>query len=153
MTNSKAASFPIGKLSIMLAVLQDHEWRKDVEDELTAKGFRFTIGRVGAMDIIKVVTAIETAAKNNKIIDSESYREIHAVYHAIIEAIQSIGRGVVQFGDILRTVGLTFSIVRGKMDGALEHSGEWIAVCVYGTIGAPKKGFEHEAIGFGFNHI
>jgi hut operon positive regulator len=24
---------------------------------------------------------------------------------------------------------------------------------VYGTIGAPKKGFEHDTLGFGFNHI
>jgi hut operon positive regulator len=147
------AAFPIGKLAILLAVLQDHEWRTSVEQQLTAKGFRFTIGRVGAMEMTKVVAAIETAAKNNHIINSDSYREVHAVYHAIIEAIQSISRGVLQFGDILRTVGLTFSIVRGKMTGAVQHEGEWIAVCIYGTIGAPKKGFEHEAIGFGYNHI
>lgn len=150
---NSGADFPIGKLTILLAVLQEHEWRKTIERQLTADGYRFTIGRVGAMDLIKVVAAIETAAKNNNIIDSDSYREVHAIYHAIIEAIQSVGRGVVQFGDILRTVGLTFSIVRGKMSGAVEHKGEWIGVCVYGTIGAPKKGFEHEAIGFGFNHI
>ncbi|MDB4868290.1 MAG: Hut operon positive regulatory protein [Cohnella sp.] len=153
MHNSNGVPFPIGKLSILLAVLQDHEWRQVVEQDLTSKGFRFTIGRVGAMDMIKVVAAIETAAKNNRIIDSEQYREVHALYHAIIEAIQSVGRGVVQFGEILRTVGLTFSIVRGEMTGTVLHEGEWIAVCVYGTIGAPKKGFEHEAIGFGFNHI
>jgi hut operon positive regulatory protein len=151
--NSSASSFPIGKLSILLAVLQEHEWKKVIEKELSSQEFRYTIGRVGAMDMIKVIAAIETAAKNNQIIDSESYREVHSLYHAIIEAIQSVGRGVVQFGDILRTVGLTFAIVRGKMSGTVEHKGEWIAVCVYGTIGAPKKGFEHEAIGFGFNHI
>jgi hut operon positive regulator len=153
MLNPSGAPMPIGKLTMLLTVLQDHEWRQVVEQELTAKGFRFTIGRVGAMDMNKVVAAIETAAKNNKIIDSDKYREVHALYHAIIEAIQSVGRGVVQFGEILRTVGLTFSIVRGKMTGTVEHEGEWIAVCVYGTIGAPKKGFEHETIGFGFNHI
>nr|WP_219839229.1 hut operon transcriptional regulator HutP [Paenibacillus sp. R14(2021)] len=150
---SEDAAFPIGKLSILLAVLQNHEWKQTVEQMLISQGFKYTIGRVGAMDMIKVVAAIETAGKNNRIIDSENYREVHALYHAIIEAIQSIGRGVVQFGDILRTVGLTFTIVRGEMTGAIAHEGEWIAVCVYGTIGAPKKGFEHEAIGFGFNHI
>ncbi|MDU2241945.1 MAG: hut operon transcriptional regulator HutP [Paenibacillus sp.] len=153
MDKSLTSNFPIGKLTIMLALLQDHEWRKTIEQQLTEGGYRFTIGRVGAMDMTKVVAAIETAAKNNKIIDSESYREVHAVYHAIIEAIQSVGRGVVQFGEILRTVGLTFSIVRGRMSGVVEHKGEWIGICVYGTIGAPKKGFEHETIGFGFNHI
>lgn len=147
------ASLPIGKLTILLAMLQNHEWRHSIERQLTDNGYRFTIGRVGTMDMLKVVAAIETAAKNNSIIESNSYREVHALHHAIIESIQSVGRGVVQFGDILRTVGLTFSIVRGKMVGVLEHEGEWIAVCVYGTIGAPKKGFEHEAIGFGINHI
>ncbi|KKO51244.1 hut operon transcriptional regulator HutP [Paenibacillus sp. DMB20] len=151
--SDSSSSLPIGKLSILLAVLQEHPWRKEIEKELTEQGCLFTIGRVGAMDITKVVVAMETAAKNNHIIDSQSYREVHAVYHAIIEAIQGLGRGVFQFGDILRTVGLTFAIVRGKMEGTVKHNGEWIAVCVYGTIGAPKKGFEHEAIGFGFNHI
>ncbi|GGA19849.1 hut operon transcriptional regulator HutP [Paenibacillus physcomitrellae] len=145
--------FPIGKLSLLLAVLQEHEWREEVEKQLTEQGYKYTIGRVGAMDMTKVVAAMETAAKNNHIIDSNSYREVHAVYHAIIEAIQALGRGVTQFGEILRTVGLTFAIVRGKMEGAVKHEGEWIAVSVYGTIGAPKKGFEHEAVGFGFNHI
>ncbi|MHA6534749.1 hut operon transcriptional regulator HutP [Paenibacillus sp. BAC0078] len=148
-----ASSFPIGKLAILLAVLQEHEWKKVVEQELDSRDFRYTIGRVGAMDMIKVIAAIETAAKNNHIIDAGSYREVHSLYHAIIETIQSIGRGIVQFGDILRTVGLTFAIVRGKRLGDSPHEGEWIAVCAYGTIGAPKKGFEHEAIGFGFNHI
>lgn len=153
MGETAVSAFPIGKLAILLAVLQEHEWKKVVEQELHTRDFRYTLGRIGAMDMIKVIAAIETAAKNNNIIDSNSYREVHSLYHAIIETIQSIGRGVVQFGDILRTVGLTFAIVRGKMTGSVEHEGEWIAVCAYGTIGAPKKGFEHEAIGFGFNHI
>jgi hut operon positive regulator len=153
MHNSSDSNFPIGKLAILLAVLQEHEWRKSVEQELSTNGFRYTIGRVGAMDMMKVIAAIETAAKNNHIIDSESYREIHAVYHAIIEALQGVGRGEVQFGNILRTVGLTFSIVRGKLFGTAQHEGDWVGVAIYGTIGAPKKGFEHETIGFGFNHI
>ncbi len=153
MMSESPSSLPIGKLSILLAVLQGHSWKEEIEQQLTDQGYRYTIGRVGAMDITKVVVAMETAAKNNRIIDSQSYREVHAMYHAIIEAIQGLGRGVFQFGDILRTVGLTFAIVRGKMEGAVAHEGEWIAVSVYGTIGAPKKGFEHEAIGFGFNHI
>ncbi|RUS46205.1 hut operon transcriptional regulator HutP [Cohnella sp. AR92] len=154
MDSESVSKFPVGKLAILLAVLQDHEWRRTVERGLIAEGYRFTIGRVGAMDMMKVIAAIETAAKNNRIIDSESYREVHAVYHAIIEALQGVGRGEVQFGNILRTVGLTFSIVRGKFSGGpVEHEGDWIAVAIYGTIGAPKKGFEHETIGFGFNHI
>ena len=153
MCNDTAARFPIGKLAVLLAVLQDHPWRETVERQLIEEGYRYTIGRIGAMDMMKVIAAMETAAKNNGIIDSDSYHEVHSVYHAIIEALKGVGRGEVQLGNILRTVGLTFSIVRGRYVGSVEHRGEWIAVAVYGTIGAPKKGFEHETIGFGFNHI
>ena len=31
--------------------------------------------------------------------------------------------------------------------------GEWIAVVLYGSIGAPTKGFEHEVIGMGINPV
>ena len=34
-----------------------------------------------------------------------------------------------------------------------KKEGEWVAVALYGTIGAPVKGSEHEAIGLGINHI
>ena len=34
-----------------------------------------------------------------------------------------------------------------------QKEGEWVAVALYGTIGAPVKGSEHEAIGLGINHI
>lgn len=146
-------TFSIGKLTALLVLLQDDECKDEVIKQLNSKGYRYTIGKVGAMDLVKVVAAVETAAKNNNIIDERYYREVHALYHAIIEAIQGIGRGIVQFGDILRTVGLTFSIVRGKLSEMPEQKGEWICVCLYGTIGAPKKGFEHEALGFGINHI
>ncbi len=136
-----------------MPLLQDHEWQKPIEAELRARGYRYTLGRVGAMDLMKVVAAVETAAKRQGLIDEQQYREVHALYHAIIEAIQGLGRGTMQFGDILRTVGLTFAIVRGPLYDQPVESGDWIAVCLYGTIGAPKKGFEHEVLGFGINHI
>jgi hut operon positive regulator len=40
--------------------------------------------------------------------------------------------------------------IRGKVK---ENVGEWVTVCMYGTIGPPIKGFEHETIGLGINHI
>jgi len=144
--------FSLSKLTILLPLLQEHEWLSSVEEELVARGYRYTIGKVGAMDLMKVVAAVETAAKRHHIIDDQKYREVHALYHAIIEGIQGIGRGTLQFGEILRTVGLTFAVVRGKVP-EYHGEGEWIAVCMYGTIGAPKKGFEHEVLGFGINHI
>lgn len=152
-SGNEAAAFPLGKLTSLLVLLQDRDWQQEIIKQLEERNCRYTIGKVGAMDLVKVVAAVETAAKNNHIINGEYYREVHALYHAIIEAIQGISRGIDQFGDILRTVGLTFSIVRGALSDMPEHEGEWICVCLYGTIGAPKKGFEHEVLGFGFNHI
>jgi len=55
-------------------------------------------------------------------------------------------------GAVLRTVGLRFSVIRGNTYESSEE-GEWIAVALYGTIGAPVKGLEHEAVGLGINHI
>lgn len=116
------------------------------------KGFQVTTGKVGSMDLKKVISSVETAAKRNGLINEAVYRESHALYHAIIEAIEGVTRGRLSVGEVMRTVGLSFSIVRGN---PYEDSreGEWLAVCFYGTIGAPIKGKEHEALGLGINHI
>ncbi|WNS78245.1 hut operon transcriptional regulator HutP [Domibacillus sp. DTU_2020_1001157_1_SI_ALB_TIR_016] len=152
MSYNDEKEFPLGKLTTLLALLHKSPAGHEIKKELTNRGYRFTVGRVGAMDLNKVIASIETNAKSNDIIDGESYREVHALYHSILEAVQGVGRGTVQFGEILRTVGLTYSIVRGEINSP-GYSGEWISICIYGTIGAPKKGFEHDALGFGFNHI
>ncbi len=90
--------------------------------------------------------------KKEGIIHPSLYRETHALYHATMEALEGVTRGSVQLGSVLRTVGLRFSVVKGKPynEGA---EGDWIAVALYGTIGAPVKGAEHEAFGLGINHI
>ncbi|EIT85782.1 anti-terminator HutP [Fictibacillus macauensis ZFHKF-1] len=136
----------IGKLA-MLSVL-DETYTSHVD----VLGWQQCIGKVGSMESNKVVAAIETAAKKNEIINGSVYRETHALYHAIMEALHGVTRGQVQLGTVLRTVGLKFSIVRGT-PYEKEAEGEWIAVALYGTIGAPVKGLEHEAIGLGINHI
>ncbi len=145
--------FSLGRLTSLMVLLQhDAEMSKVIETEMKSREYRFTVGKVGAMDLTKVVAAIETSAKSNKIIDANSYREVHSLYHAIIEALQGVGRGTIQFGEILRTVGLTFCIARGQVDVS-GQAGDWLSVCIYGTIGAPQKGFEHDVLGFGYNHI
>ncbi|MCQ6563027.1 hut operon transcriptional regulator HutP [Paenibacillus mendelii] len=149
---SNRTKYTLGKLASLLVLLHNDELGREIEDELALRGYRYTVGKVGSMDLVKVVAAIETSAKANHVIDPNVYREVHSLYHAILEAIQGVGRGTVQFGEILRTVGLTFSIVRGVVDVSGDSS-QWISVCIYGTIGAPKKGFEHDALGFGYNHI
>ncbi|MCG1010587.1 hut operon transcriptional regulator HutP [Salinicoccus sp. ID82-1] len=116
------------------------------------KSFKVVTGKVGSMDLKKVISSVETAAKRNQLINGEVYRETHALYHAIIEAAEGVTRGKLSVGEVMRTVGLTFSVVRGRPYAEVDE-GEWIAVCFYGTIGAPIKGKEHETLGLGINHM
>jgi len=109
-------------------------------------------GQAGSMDAKKIVAAIETAASREDII-KENYHEEHALYHAIIEALSGFCRGQVMLGEVLRSAGLTFTIVRGKLIEDDPSTGNWIAVVLYGQIGSPRRGFEHEAIGMGIQPI
>ncbi|ARK30857.1 hut operon transcriptional regulator HutP [Halalkalibacter krulwichiae] len=139
----------IGRHAILLLLSEDplHQLSK-----LEKSNWKACLGKVGSMEAHKVVAAIETAAKKNQIIKTDVYRESHALYHAIIEALHGVTRGQVQLGSVHRTVGLTFAVLRGN-PYENEHEGDWLAVSLYGTIGAPVKGSEHEAIGLGINHI
>ena len=139
----------IGKVAVLLATLDDHEM---LHFQPQLKGVHYCTGKVGAMNMEKVIAAVETAAKRENIIAEQLYRENHALYHAILEALEGITRGQFAIGDMKRTVGLRFAIVKGK-PYANKNEGEWIAVAFYGTIGAPVKGLEHEAFGLGVNHI
>ncbi len=139
----------IGRHAVLL-LLSDNPVER--LEKLKQENWIGCLGKVGSMDAHKVVAAIETAAKKNGIVRSDVYREMHALYHAIIEALQGITRGQVQIGSILRTVGLQFAVLRGNPYDS-EQEGDWIAVSLYGTIGAPVKGSEHETIGLGINHI
>jgi hut operon positive regulator len=141
----------IGKNALLL-VLSEQEPEQEYGTIQEGLHWRCCVGKVGAMEAHKVVAAIETAAKKNGIINSDVYREIHALYHAIMEAIEGVTRGQIQLGSVLRTVGLRFSIIRGNPYDSPEE-GEWIAVALYGTIGAPVKGLEHEVVGLGINHL
>jgi len=141
----------IGKKALLL-VLADQEPEPENGAVMEKLPWRYCLGKVGAMEAHKVVAAIETAAKKNGIINPDIYREIHALYHAIVEAIEGVTRGQIQLGSVLRTVGLRFSIIRGNPYDTPEE-GEWIAVALYGTIGAPVKGLEHEVVGLGINHL
>ncbi|MCM3157343.1 hut operon transcriptional regulator HutP [Bacillus subtilis] len=140
----------IGRLSVLL-LLNEAEESTQVE-ELERDGWKVCLGKVGSMDAHKVVAAIETASKKSGVIQSEGYRESHALYHATMEALHGVTRGEMLLGSLLRTVGLRFAVLRGNPYES-EAEGDWIAVSLYGTIGAPIKGLEHETFGVGINHI
>lgn len=141
----------IGKLAVSLAVSSAAEEQQLMQIAEKA-GYRYYKGRVGSMESEKIFAAIETAAKRRGLFQ-DIYREEHALYHSILDAFHGICRGEVALGSILRTAGLIFSIVRGPRIAGDYSDGEWLAVALYGTIGAPIKGFEHEAMGLGINHI
>ncbi|KGK91124.1 anti-terminator HutP [Desulfosporosinus sp. HMP52] len=140
----------LGKTALLIAMAEGSE-TDDYVSRARLKGFEVVTGKVGSMDVQKIIAAVETAAKRAGLTD-ESYRSQHALYHAILDALQGLGRGPLQLGNILRTVGLRFAVVKGPR--TLEDSDDlWIAVSMYGMIGAPIKGHEHEVCGLGINHL
>ncbi len=141
----------IGKLAILLTMgaLEDE---KALVTQVVDMGYKVCKGRVGSLVSEKIFAAVETAAKRNKLIEDQ-YRQEHALYHSVLDAFHGICRGQIALGSILRSAGLVFSIVRGPRLAGDNTDGEWLAVALYGTIGAPIKGYEHEVMGLGVNHI
>lgn len=140
----------IGKIALMLALTSGDI--DNLKNYYESKNYIIYKGQAGSMDAKKIVAAIETAASREDII-KENYHEEHALYHAIIEALSGYCRGQVTLGEVLRSAGLTFTIVRGTLIENDLSSGKWIAVVLYGQIGSPRRGFEHEAIGMGIQPI
>ncbi len=140
----------IGKIAISLAI-SDHNEDKIIE-LYQKKGYSLIKGQVGAMDASKIFAAVETAVFRQNII-KENYHEEHALYHAISEAFNGYCRGPVALESVLRTTGLVFTVVRGNLFVNDKENGQWIAVVLYGLIGSPRRGFEHEAIGMGVQSI
>ncbi|NHM26499.1 hut operon transcriptional regulator HutP [Desulfofundulus sp. TPOSR] len=142
----------IGRVAIKLAVA-DKEELPSLLAGVVRSGYRAVVGKVGSMTAEKIVAAVETAVQREELLE-DGYRHVHSLYHAIIEAFYGVCRGQLELGQILRTVGLNFAVVRGPRALPAEGNGdEWLAVALYGTIGAPRKGFEHEVIGLGINHL
>ncbi|ARI76123.1 anti-terminator HutP [Halobacillus mangrovi] len=149
MVNEMTQKIQIGKLAMLVASLTPDELEPFAA---SLEEVQYCQGKAGSMDIQKVIAAVETAAKRNGIISQDVYRETHALYHAILESLEGVMRGQLGVGNMMRTVGLRFAIVRGEPYDRKEE-GDWIAVAFYGTIGAPVKGLEHETFGLGINHI
>jgi len=135
----------IGRVALLSVLLEQRELMV-----ARAPDYRIVFGHVGSMEVEKIIAAIETAARREQLIGTE-YAEEHALYHAIIEALHGVLRGQIALGSLLRTVGLRFALVRGpRLPGDRTA---WIAVAMYGTIGQPIKGNEHEVVGLGINHV
>lgn len=142
----------IGKLTILLLVSSENE-EKELIQKITQLGYKHCTGKAGTMDSKALIAAIETTAKREGIFPVSSYREEHALYHTSLNALRGLCRGEIGIGNLLRTVGVKFVVLRGPLDTTKKDLGEWISVGIYGMIGAPIKGFEHEAIGLEVNSI
>lgn len=139
---------PLGKLAVLIAISGEAQ-QKNLFKLCKKNNYSVCVGKVGTMNPEKVISAVMTTAKREGLWEG-SFAEEHALYDAILEALNGICRGQLALGDILRTVGLNFTVLRGEMG---QKNKEWFAVALYGTIGAPIKGYEHETIGLGINHI
>ncbi len=142
----------LGSIAIGIAIAEAGEEAETLISEARKLGYKAIRSQVGSMSMDKVIAAIETASRREGII-SDTYHQEHALYHAIIDALLGVCRGQLELGNIVRTVGLSYSVVCGPIKSDCNREENWIMVVLYGTIGAPIKGFEHEAIGLGTYHI
>lgn len=140
----------IGKMALQLALFDDASDRLITKYE--EQGYLAIKGQVGTMDVKKIYASIETAVYRHDMI-RENYHEEHALYHAVSEALMGYCRGNVALDTVLRTTGLDFAVVRGELVPGHNSGGDWIAVVLYGHIGSPRRGFEHEAVGLGIQAI
>ncbi len=141
----------IGKIAITLA-LSDKKTGNQLIKQYEEEGYRLLRGQVGTMDVKKIYASIETAVYREDMI-RENYHEEHALYHAVSEALSGYCRGDIALDSVLRTTGLSFAVIRGELAVGESSGGDWIAVVLYGFIGSPRRGFEHEAIGLGIQSI
>ena len=143
----------IGRLTILLLIASAEEEQKMLK-KILSLDYKACMGKAGTMNSKELIAAIETTAKREGIILPNSYREEHALYHTSLNALKGLCRGEIGIGNFLRTVGVKFVILRGSLNSKQKDElGEWISVGIYGMIGAPIKGFEHEAIGLEINNI
>jgi len=141
----------IGKIAISVSI-SDEVGKDKIIEKYNKLGYEIITGSAGSMDSKNIFAAIETAAMRKDFI-RENYREEHALYHATMEAFTGYCRGQVELGEVLRSTGLVYTIVRGNLIVEDKASGDWIAVVLFGQIGSPRRGFEHEAIGMGIQPI
>lgn len=139
----------IGKVAVRTVI---GDMTPEKLEEARKHGYKLACGSAGSMDLKKIIAAIETAARREGVV-SDKYPEDHGLYHAIIEALHGVGRGQLALGTILRTAGLRFCVVRGPQVEGDGAGGVWVAVALYGSIGGPIRGNEHECLGLGVCHL
>lgn len=140
----------IGRIALRLALEKQQPGNTGLPQSSVPTGVQAQTGRVGTMKASDVISSILTAARRGGLV-TDSYRSEHALYAATTDAMHGICRGQIALGEIMRTAALRFAVVRGP--GVTMGDGDWIAVAIYGTIGSPTKGHEHEVAGLGLSPL
>ncbi|MEG1501592.1 MAG: HutP family protein, partial [Clostridiales bacterium] len=76
----------MGRKAVNIVITEESK-RQPLIDELRAEGMKICIGKVGSMNLEKIIAAVMTAAKREKLWESDSFREEHAIYDATVEAL------------------------------------------------------------------
>jgi len=114
--------------------------------------YRAAIGRVGTMDTQNVFASVLTAAERAELLDP-GLNDAHALYHATEDALVGVLRNPAGLRSTLRTAALVYSILRGPRLLGMEGERDWIAVAMFGSIGAPRAAWEHDAVGLGIFNL
>jgi hut operon positive regulator len=114
--------------------------------------YRAAIGRVGTMDAQDVYASVLTVAERAKLLDP-GLNDAHALYHATHDAMLGILRDPAGLGPTFRTTALVYTILRGPRKLELRGERDWIAVAMFGSIGAPRPAWEHDAVGLGVYNL
>ena len=144
-SNGKRLGIGFAALQTVLAVAQGED------PPVLSPSYRLAIGQAGSMAEQPIYAAVLSVARRNNLVGS--FREVHGVYHAAEDAFFGVLRGGAGLGGTLRTVGLLFTICRGPLFPDVPAEGDWVAVAMFGTVGIPNKGWEHEVVGLGILHV
>lgn len=114
--------------------------------------YRAATGRVGTMDTQDIYAAVLTVAERASMLDP-GLNDAHALYNATHDALLGVLRDPAGLRPTFRTTALVYAILRGPR--VLESRGErdWIAVAMFGSIGAPRAAWEHDAVGLGVSNL
>jgi len=131
----------VGRAALLLSCTTDKQSEEDLKSALNAEGWKAVATEVGgiASDLPQKITrALVGAALNAGVVDKRP-REMHALMHAALEAIN----GFISLGTLEASIGAKLAIVRNS---------NWIAVSMVGDT-AYHAVAHHERCGLGVMHI
>ncbi len=131
----------VGRAALLLSCTTDKQTEEELKTKLSTEGWRAVATEVGgvASDLPQKITrALVGAALNAGVVEKKP-REMHALMHAALEAIN----GFISLGTLEASIGAKLAIVRNS---------SWIAVSMVGDT-AYHAVAHHERCGLGVMHI